>query len=344
MSEILAASSVDVQGGLSDMLRTILLFLPKALLFVLILVVGYIVAKVLLKVVDKVLERVGFDRVVERGGIRAALAHSKYDASDIVAKLVYYAVLLFTLQLAFGVWGPNPVSDLLNDVIAWLPNAFVAIVIVVIAAAIGAAVKDMISGALGGLSYGRILANVASWFIVGLGVIAALNQIGVATTVTMPVLIAVLATVAGILIVGVGGGLVKPMQSRWEGMLERARTESQTIAEHAKAYSAGQRDMEEAMAGQVYAGAATPAPASVRTSFDQEPVQPGTTPVATPASTAPATPATSATPATEATGTARRSGAAATPDVPPQAAPPPRGWPVSEQPTQVIPQTPPAQQ
>ena len=138
MAQILSAPSVDVQGGLSDMLRTILLFLPKALLFVLILVVGYIVAKVLLKVVDKALERVGFDRVVERGGIRAALAHSKYDASDIVAKLVYYAVLLFTLQLAFGVWGPNPVSALLNDIIAWLPNAFVAIVIVVIAAAIGA--------------------------------------------------------------------------------------------------------------------------------------------------------------------------------------------------------------
>jgi hypothetical protein len=313
MSEILAASSVDVQGGLSDMLRTILLFLPKALLFVLILVVGFIVAKVLLKVVDKVLERVGFDRVVERGGIRAALARSKYDASDIVAKLVYYAVLLFTLQLAFGVWGPNPVSDLLNDVIAWLPNAFVAIIIVVVAAAVGSAVKDLITGALGGLSYGRILANVASWFIIGLGVIAALNQIGVATTVTTPVLIAVLATIAGVMIVGVGGGLVKPMQSRWETMLDRAHAESQTIAEHAKAYSAGQRDADQAAAGQVYAGTATPDPAAVRTSFDQEPVQPTTV--------------------------------SATPDVAPQAAPAPRGWPVSEQPTQVIPQaqTPPPQ-
>ena len=37
MSDIVAAPSVDVQGGLSDMLRAFLLFLPKALLFVLIL-------------------------------------------------------------------------------------------------------------------------------------------------------------------------------------------------------------------------------------------------------------------------------------------------------------------
>jgi hypothetical protein len=248
MSDIVAAPRVDVQGALSDMLRAVLLFLPKALLFVLILVAGFIVARVLLKFVNRILERVGFDRWVERGGIRSALARTKYDASDLVAKLVYYAVLLFTLQLAFGVWGPNPVSDLIKGVVAWLPKAFVAIVIVVVAAAIASAVKDLVSGALGGLSYGRMLANLAAYFIIGLGVIAALNQIGVATTVTTPVLIAVLATIAGILIVGVGGGLVKPMQARWEQWLDRAASESQAIAEHAKAYAAGQRDMDAAMA------------------------------------------------------------------------------------------------
>ena len=107
--------------------------------------------------------------------------------------------------------------------IAWLPRAFVAIVIVVVAAAIANAVKDIISGALGGLSYGRVLATIASVFILGLGVIAALNQIGVATAVTTPVLIAVLATVGGILVVGVGGGLIRPMQSRWESWLTRRR-------------------------------------------------------------------------------------------------------------------------
>src|SRR5919202_4543271 len=122
MADTLAAPGVDVGGALSDMVRAVLLFLPKALAFVLILVAGWLVARLLRTVVDRVLERVGFDRWVERGGIRAALARSRYDASDIVAKLVYYGVLLFTLQLAFGIWGPNAVSDLINGVIAWLPK------------------------------------------------------------------------------------------------------------------------------------------------------------------------------------------------------------------------------
>jgi hypothetical protein len=43
------------------------------------------------------------------------------------------------------------------------------------------------------------------------------------------VLIAVLATIAGILIVGVGGGLVRPMQSRWEQYLERMSHESERV-------------------------------------------------------------------------------------------------------------------
>ncbi|MFG2164583.1 mechanosensitive ion channel family protein [Micromonospora chersina] len=263
--------------AVGDAFRSVMLFLPKAVAFIAILVAGWLIAKAVLKIVDKVLERVHFDRAVERGGIKTALARSKYDASDIVAKLAYYAVLLVTLQLAFGIWGPNPISDLIHGVVAWLPRAFVAIVIVVVAAAIAKAVKDIISSALGGLSYGRVLANIASVFILGLGVIAALNQIGVATTVTTPVLIAVLATVGGILVVGVGGGLVRPMQSRWENWLARAEEESRTIATHARAYQAGRRDVEARFAGPTspYAEAELTRPVAGETEADRtQPVAP----------------------------------------------------------------------
>ncbi|GLH97018.1 mechanosensitive ion channel family protein [Phytohabitans aurantiacus] len=248
MSEPLAVEHVDIDGALTDMWRSVLLFVPKAIGFIAILIVGWIIARFVLKLVDKILERIGFDRAVERGGIGRALQNSKYDASDIAARIVYYAVLLFTLQLAFGVWGPNPISDLISAVVSWLPKAFIAIVIVVVAAAIASAVRDLVTGALGGLSYGKLLANLASIFIISLGVIAALNQVGIATTVTTPVLIAVLATVAGILIVGVGGGLVRPMQQRWEGWLDRAAAETQVIREKAQAYAAGREDVNRQMA------------------------------------------------------------------------------------------------
>ena len=75
-----------------------------------------------------------------------ALARSSTDATSLIAKIVYYAILLVTLQLAFGVWGPNPISSMLNAVVAWLPKAVVAIIIIVIASVIARVVKDLVNG------------------------------------------------------------------------------------------------------------------------------------------------------------------------------------------------------
>ncbi len=227
-------TAIDWESGVSSAWRNVIEFVPKLVVFLLILLIGWLVARVLQRVTNSVLERVGFDKAVERGGIGTALARSDYDASDIVAKLVYYAIWLIALQLAFGVFGPNPISELLSQLVAWLPRLVVAIIIIVIASAIAKAVKDLITAALGGLSYGKLLATIASVFILGLGVIAALNQVGIATAVTTPVLVAVLATVAGILVVGVGGGLVRPMQQRWEQWLTAAEAEAPKLRQQAQ--------------------------------------------------------------------------------------------------------------
>ena len=222
-----------MQDALRTGLSTVATFVPMLLLFLVILIVGIFIAKAVAKALSAILERVGFDRAVERGGVKKALANSKYDASDVVAKIIYYALLLFVLQLAFGVFAANPISVLLAGIIAFLPKLIVAIIIVVVASAIAAAVRELIANTIGGLSYGKVLANIASVFILGLGVIAALNQIGVATTVTTPILVTVLATVGGILIIGVGGGLIQPMSKRWEGYLSKAEAEAPRIKEHA---------------------------------------------------------------------------------------------------------------
>jgi small-conductance mechanosensitive channel len=140
----LTPHAVDFEEGVNDAVSTVATFVPKLIAFLLILLIGYFIAKILAKVLDKILERVGFDRAVERGGVRQALARSKYDASDILAKIVFYTIMLFVLSTAFGVFGPNPISGYLAAVIAYLPRVFVAIVIVVIASAIAAGAKTLI--------------------------------------------------------------------------------------------------------------------------------------------------------------------------------------------------------
>ncbi|MCJ1673679.1 MULTISPECIES: hypothetical protein [unclassified Rathayibacter] len=225
---------MDLPAALQNGLAAVIAFVPLALLFLLILIVGLIVAKLIEKGLSRLLTKVGFDRAVERGGIKKALANSTLDASDIVSKIIYYTLVLFVLQFAFGVFGPNPVSDLLQGIIGFLPKIIVAIIIVVLAAAIAAGAKGLIQNTLGGLSYGKALGNIVAVFILFLGVTAALNQIEVATTVTTPILVAVLAIIAGVIIVGAGGGLIKPMQQRWEAILTKAEEEAPKIQQEAQ--------------------------------------------------------------------------------------------------------------
>ncbi len=230
-SSLLAA--VRWETGIEDAWRSIITFVPRFVAFLLILLVGWVVAKAVATLVDKALERTGFDRAVERGGVRRALASSNYDASDLVAKLVQFTLVLFVLQLAFGVFGPNPVSTLVAGVIAFLPKLIVAIVIVVVVAAIAAAVKDIVGSALGGLSYGRTLANVAAGTIVVLGAFMALNQVEIAPEIVNGLFYGVLAVIVGSAIVAIGGGGIIPMRQRWERALATVDEEAPKIKERA---------------------------------------------------------------------------------------------------------------
>jgi len=217
---------MNIKQSFTDLLDTVVQFLPKLVGFLLILIIGYFIAKVLEKILTKVLQKVGFDRLVERGGVKKALAKSQYDAAGILARLVFYTVMLFVLSTAFGVFGNNPISTYLKAVVGYLPKVFVAILIIVIAAAVAAGVKGLIQNTMGGLSYGTVLANAASILILALGIIAALNQLQIAENVVNAVLYASLATIVGIAIVAVGGGGITPMRSRWENALTKVEAEA----------------------------------------------------------------------------------------------------------------------
>ena len=215
----------EFKAGLGDAWSNIATFLPKLVAFLLILIIGYFIAKVVARIISSVLERVGFDRAVERGGIRRALEKSRYDASDILAKIVFYVAMLFVLQLAFSVFGPNAISDLIKGVIAYLPNVFVAIVIIVVGSAIAAAVKEIVEASLGGLSYGRALAFAAGTAILVIAAFAALDQLMIAPRIVNGLFIALLAIIVGSAVVAIGGGGISTMGRYWQRAADRMETE-----------------------------------------------------------------------------------------------------------------------
>ncbi|WCO68221.1 hypothetical protein PO878_05710 [Iamia majanohamensis] len=226
--------AIEFSSGIEDAWSDVASFVPKLLGFLVVLVLGYIVAKAIAKIADKALERVGFDRAVQKGGVGRALSSSRYDASDLIGKVTFYALFLIVLQLAFGVFGSNPVSDLIEGVIAYLPKVIAAILIIVVAAAIAAAAKEVIEASLGGLEYGRTLALIASVAILTVGAFAALDQLQIAEDIVNVLFMGLVAALAGIAIVAVGGGGIAPMRARWESALERYDEEKPRVREQAQ--------------------------------------------------------------------------------------------------------------
>jgi hypothetical protein len=226
--------NVNWQVGMQNAWNDVARFIPNFLAFLLILIIGYVVAKVVATIIDKGLQKAGFDRVVERGGITRLLQNSGLKVSDLVGKIVFYALFLFVLQMAFAVFGPNPVSALLTRLIAFLPNIFVALLIVVIAASVASVVRDIVVAALGGLSYGRTLANVAAAAIIVIGVFAALDQLHIAPAITIGLFYAMLAIVVGSSIVAIGGGGIQPMRRVWERTMNRVEEEAPRIIAEAE--------------------------------------------------------------------------------------------------------------
>lgn len=224
----------NIVQGVGRAINVVILFVPTFIAFLAVLLIGWLVAKAIQKATDALLERVGFDRLVERGGIKKALARSRYDASSLLSKVVYYIIMLFVFQLAFGVFGPNPVSDMLDGVVSYLPNVFAAGLIVVIGAAIAAAVGDIVRASLGGLSYGSALAAAAATAILVVTGFAALDQLNIAPAIVTGLFYAILAVVVGVLVVALGGSGIQPMREYWTRALSRIDREAPSVRDAAK--------------------------------------------------------------------------------------------------------------
>jgi hypothetical protein len=138
------------------------------------------------------------------------------------------------LQLAFGVFGPNPISDLLRGLIAYLPNVLVAIVILVVAAAIAKAATDLLSNLLSSVSGGQLLARGAGIAVLVVGAFAALDQLQIAPRIVTGLWYAILAIVVGSAIVAVGGGGIKTMQHYWERTATKAEQRAPEFKQQAQ--------------------------------------------------------------------------------------------------------------
>jgi hypothetical protein len=192
---------------LEDGIDQIFGFLPHLAAALGILLAGFAIAKMIERGTDIVLHRIGFDRWMRDGGVIEALerAGTSLDPSTVLAKLVFWTVMLLVILLAANALGVEAVSSLFAELLAYIPNVIAAVIVLVLGILLGEFVKDLVLASAGGLAGGHTLARAAKASVILLSVFMALEQLDIAQDVVLVFFIAVVG--AGALAAGIAFGL-----------------------------------------------------------------------------------------------------------------------------------------
>lgn len=200
--------AVEWSRGIEDAWSDLAGFAPKLIAAVVVLMVGWFIARIIRKVVEKVLAKIKFDQYVDKAGLGAPVERAGYpDSGKLLAKLIYYMIMLTVLQLAIGVFGDSAVNEAFDGLIAFIPKLFIAIIIVVITGVVANTVRSLVEPAVSHLGVGPLLAKVAFVAIWVIGGFAAFDQLEVASD-TVDTLFQTVTYSLGLILVikfGVGG-------------------------------------------------------------------------------------------------------------------------------------------
>ena len=157
-------------------------FLPNLVGCLVILLIGYIIAKVVSAIVAKLLEKLGVDSKLQesQGGRAVDRMLPGASASRAIAKVLFWFVFAFFIVAAIGALHIDALTGFMNDVLAYLPNVIVAILIFIVAALIAGVAGTAASRLMGDTPTGRIVGTVVPALVMVIATFMILDQLKIA--------------------------------------------------------------------------------------------------------------------------------------------------------------------
>ena len=206
-----ASIGASIKASFAQAIAATLLWLPRLIAFILILLVGWIVSALLARLVTTVLRAIKFNELMARLGLGEFLGRmrSGLTASTLIAGAAKWIVRFVVLLVAFDALGLPAISDVLRQFLIWLPNLIVALAVLVLAGIGARALGDVVRGTTSeaGFRNPDTLANVAKTAVWIFAVVIAVNQVGIGEMLVNTLFtgaVAALALAAG-LAFGMGG-------------------------------------------------------------------------------------------------------------------------------------------
>jgi hypothetical protein len=185
--------------ALTNALNTFLAAIPGILGALIILAIGWILSGIVARLVRGGLRAVGADRVfAEHGGSVYGQQARQFTPSTVGGEIAKWAIRIVFLVAAANVLGMPQVSNLLNEVLLWLPNLIVAAVILLVAPLIARFVRGAIETGAGSMGFTNapLLGRIAQYAIIAFAVVIAINQVGIAANLVNVLFTGVVAALA----------------------------------------------------------------------------------------------------------------------------------------------------
>ncbi|HUQ75264.1 MAG TPA: hypothetical protein VM183_11090 [Burkholderiales bacterium] len=186
-------------------------FLPRLGLALIVLIAGWLIAKAIRFAIARALRAVNFHVVTDRAGIDGFLRDGGIgmDATDILAVLIYWIVILTALIIGFNLLGLTYITELLSRVLLFVPKVLVAALILAFGAYFARFVGQSICAYLRNIHMqdADLLGNLARYAILTFVILIALDQVNVGGEIIRQTFLIILAGIifALALAFGLGG-------------------------------------------------------------------------------------------------------------------------------------------
>jgi hypothetical protein len=200
--QVFTTSLLNVWAGVIN-------FVPILIIAIVIFAIGWVLAALIEKLVESLFKTLKVDSLLKGAGTEEAVRRAGYtlNSGAFVGALVKWFIIIVFLMASLNILGLGQVNDFLKQVVAYLPNVIVAVLILMVAAIVASAMqKTVVASALAAHSkYSELLGRVTKWSIWIFALLAALLQLGVAATLIQMILTALFAGIA--LAIGLAFGL-----------------------------------------------------------------------------------------------------------------------------------------
>jgi Conserved TM helix len=202
-------ASLSISSSLQEGFNSFFGFIPNLIGFLLILLVGWLIAKVVRTLVTKGLEAVGLDKALHESTAGEYVEKFSPGASPskLIGTVAFWFIFLFVLTAAFSALKIPAVTAFMTEVLNYLPNVIAAVIIFVIAAALAGAIGGLVAKLLGDTPTGKVVASVVPALIMVIAVFMILNQLRIAPAIVSITYTALIGSVAlgAALAFGLGG-------------------------------------------------------------------------------------------------------------------------------------------